>query len=411
MSKTELIRQSDALAKQLYDMDQFKLAAMQSEITIAMQPTNYASYFNSGKCYYYAGEYHMALNRMQKALDLNSKFEDAKQEIVLYETWLGNFEKARNLASELTQTPHTIFNEGWHLLRDGKFLDGMGRLEQGRQARLWGNAELMLSTKKYKGGDVSGKVVLLITEAGLGDEIIFSRFATEFKNRGAKQVLLACNKGLMSLFAQIDGVDAVYDHDKDFPEHDLWLPAMSSPVALGVDAPGSKPYLTPSPEYVAKWKERLNFSGTPKIAIRWRGNQEFEQDQKRTLDPVVMQDKLKEYGVLYSVQKDMPAPEGVIDLGPELETWEDTAAVLSLMDCVVSSCTSVPHMAGALGVPTVVVTPIVSYFTWAKPTVQSEWYNSVKIARQTDPYNWDDAYRQMVDLTKQTLEQRKQKVA
>lgn len=405
------VQQSDDLAKLFYDNKRFDLAALQSEVTIAMQPLNFAAYFNSGKSYYYAGDYHLALNRMQKAVDLNPQFEDGKQEIVLYETWLGNFEKARQLASKLTVTPHTIFNQGWHLLRDNKFLDGMSRLEQGRQARLWGNAELMLSTPKYKGGDLTDKTVLMITEAGLGDEIIFSRFATTLKQRGAKQVLLACNKYLMPLFARISGVDDVFDHNQEFPEHDLWLPAMSSPMALNLDAPGSAPYLKPNPEYVAKWKNRLDFSGNPKIAIRWRGNQQFEQDQKRTLNPDIMRDMLKPHGVLYSVQKDMPAPEGVIDLGPELETWEDTAAVLSLMDCVTSSCTSIPHMAGALGVPTVVVTPIVSYFTWARPTVQSEWYDTVKIARQTDPYNWDDAYRQMVDLTKQTLEQRKQKVA
>ncbi len=41
----------------------------------------------------------------------------------------------------------------------------------------------------------------------------------------------------------------------------------------------------------------------------------------------------------------------VLDLGDQLETFSDTAAVLKNLDLLISVDTSVPHLAGALGVP------------------------------------------------------------
>jgi ADP-heptose:LPS heptosyltransferase len=98
---------------------------------------------------------------------------------------------------------------------------------------------------------------------------------------------------------------------------------------------------------------------------------------------------------------DEPCPDGVIDLESQLETWEDTIAVISLLDIVITSCTAIAHIAGALGKKTIVIVPVLSYFTWAVPGSQTDWYDSVHIIRQTNPTNWDeplDKLKKYLDL-------------
>jgi hypothetical protein len=59
------------------------------------------------------------------------------------------------------------------------------------------------------------------------------------------------------------------------------------------------------------------------------------------------------------------------------------------MDLVVTSCTAIAHIAGALGIKTIVIVPILSYFTWATPGLKTDWYDSVYVFRQIDPTNWN----------------------
>ena len=81
-------------------------------------------------------------------------------------------------------------------------------------------------------------------------------------------------------------------------------------------------------------------------------------------------------------------PEEIVDLGPHLKTWDDTCAVLSQMNLVISSCTSVAHLSAALGKPTWVIVPALPYFIWAMPGRTSPWYESVTLFRQEKFGDW-----------------------
>ena len=382
---------SDQLAKTFFDSKKFDLAAKQAEITVELNNTD-AILFNAARCHYYNRDISMALKRINEAIEKNDRVIDYWREKALYLTWNGEFDRSEKIIHQLPNEPKKIFNLGWHAIRKGNFLKGMELVEEGRKGRCWGNADLVLKTERWQGQDVKGKTVLLISEAGLGDEMIFARFAPMVADLGAK-VHVRCTKTMVDLFKRLDKVHSV-DQWPDMSEHDYWAPFMSLPAIMKLNSPYSKPYLTPNPDYINKWSKILG-SGK-KIAIRWQGNPQFEQDQRRTLDPNILYDMAKQYGTIYSVQKEsnIPCPSNVINLGDRLETWEDTAAVLSLIDCVLTSCTSIPHLSGALGAQTIIITPIVAYFTWGLPGEKSDWYDSVLIARQTNPYNWDDAYFQ-----------------
>jgi sulfotransferase len=88
-------------------------------------------------------------------------------------------------------------------------------------------------------------------------------------------------------------------------------------------------------------------------------------------------------------------PPEIVDLSGLMNTWEDTAGVISNLDLVITSCTSVAHMAAAMGKETWVIVPIMPYYLWALPGDTSPWYKSVKIFRQTTDKNWHEPFQKV----------------
>jgi len=63
-------------------------------------------------------------------------------------------------------------------------------------------------------------------------------------------------------------------------------------------------------------------------------------------------------------------------------------AALLQMDLVITSCTSIAHLAGALGVPCWVMLCYDAYWPWLIDRVDSPWYPNTRLFRQTVPDNW-----------------------
>ena len=78
----------------------------------------------------------------------------------------------------------------------------------------------------------------------------------------------------------------------------------------------------------------------------------------------------------------------IIDLGDDVDTihgpFMDTAAIMMNLDLVISSDTSVPHLAGALGVPVWLALPFVPDWRWLLDRGDSPWYPTMRLFRQKD---------------------------
>jgi hypothetical protein len=70
----------------------------------------------------------------------------------------------------------------------------------------------------------------------------------------------------------------------------------------------------------------------------------------------------------------------------------DTAAVMQSLDLVITSDTSVAHLAGALGVPTWVVLPIVPDWRWQLAGEDCPWYPTMRLFRQTTAGDWSEVF-------------------
>ena len=88
---------------------------------------------------------------------------------------------------------------------------------------------------------------------------------------------------------------------------------------------------------------------------------------------------------------------GLVHLGGELRDFADTAAVISLLDVVISVDTAVAHLAGALGKPVVILLPYAADFRWMRNRDDSPWYPTAKLFRQPAFGDWDSVIIRLRD--------------
>lgn len=305
------------------------------------------------------------------------------------------------------------FNRGWFLLQEGKYREGCELLEHGRYLNVYGNPQLKTNKPIFNPNkdDIKNKSIIISLEGGYGDEIIHARFATSFKKLGAKKVYLASVPELVSVLSRIEGVDKVILRDQAHTvEHDFWVPGFSAGYIAGhtFNTLPSDPYLTPLDDYVKRWSYTHITSDKIKVGIRWAGNPKFEHQQFRKFPEKFLLNLSKHKELqIYSLQRDhnlVELPPDIIDLQNHLSSWEDTLAAISNLDIVISSCTSVAHVAAALGKETWIIVPILPYHTWtagAPTSTTSPYYKTVKLYRQTKKNLWNDTFQSLYNDLKE----------
>jgi len=312
----------------------------------------------------------------------------------------GNFKRgweiSKQLEEERPNCNRCAFNRGWYMMMRGDLLKGFELMNRGRWEEVWGNKHIGTNKPIYDGRELNGEHILLTMEAGFGDEMVFVRFVKELSDRGGK-VTIACSEELKSVFARIKYASAVIDYRTALSVyHDYWVPSMSAPYILGItyDSLSGKPYLSANQESINKFKLMIN-SDKFKVGIRWAGLPDFEHEQYRLFPEDLMFNAVKKDNIeVYSLQKDWDKelPNHVIPIHKHLNTWEDTAAAIENLDLVISSCTSVAHLAAAMGKPTWIVIPVLPYYTWALAGTTTSWYDSVTLFRQTVIDDWIEPF-------------------
>lgn len=306
------------------------------------------------------------------------------------------------LRSAPDDDPRVLFNLGWHDMRHGHLLRGFHGMNVGRFIKVFGSP--VIPGPIWRDQPLEGKTLLFRSEGGFGDEIANFRFAQEFKDKGA-QVVVSGHPSLLPIFSR-HGFPCVTTAavEQGGVYYDYWVPAMSAAYVLEhqFDTLSGKPYLTAEPTPLAKKPNTI------KVGLRWSGNPQFEHEQHRRFDPQLMINLHKTDGITcFSFQRDQDLQDVPFeDLSPELKTWENTASHLMAMDLVITSCTSIAHMAGALGVETWVVVPVLPYYTWAVPGEKSAWYDSVTLFRQTKYGQWDDVFEKIQSRLEERLKQK-----
>jgi regulator of sirC expression with transglutaminase-like and TPR domain len=241
-------------------------------------------------------------------------------------------------------------------------------------------------------GSLAGKTVLLQAEQGLGDTVMFCRYAPLVKALGAT-VLLRVPRLLVRLLETLSGVDRVVPADEPVPGHDFACPLMSLPLRFGT-IPADVPYLSADPTRVETWSGRLPAGGRRRVGLVWSGNAEHPNDRNRSI-PLARFARLVEGDADFiGLQTDVRATDepALRDI-PMPEPWDrdfaDTAATIALMDVAITVDTSVAHLAGAMGKPVWILLPHDPDWRWQLARQDSPWYPSARLFRQPAPGDWD----------------------
>ena len=324
----------------------------------------------------------------------------------------GRFDEGWKLAEEMHEKDPTdlrsMFNRGWFLINQGKLQEGFQSLEAGRHLKVYGSPKINTTKPIWNQDNITGKTVIIALECGFGDQIIYARYPAEIVKRGGK-CILCCDPHLHALFSRIEGVEkCITVNEVSSTQHDFWIPGFSCSWIFGheFDTLPNKPYISANPESVPIWKTLLN-SDKPKVGIRWSGSPLFEHQQFRIFPAENLIDIHKEFDHVkfYSLQRDTDTrelPEEISDLQHFMISWEDTAACIENLDLVITSCTSIAHLASAMGKPTWVIVPLLPYHVWAYGDKHSPWYQeTTSVYRQKTFGRWDEPFAEIrKDLAK-----------
>ena len=92
----------------------------------------------------------------------------------------------------------------------------------------------------------------------------------------------------------------------------------------------------------------------------------------------------------------LPADVKIETLGDDFDSgpdaFIDTAAVMANLNLIISSCTSIPHLAGALGRPTWIVLKHVPDWRWLLDRDDTPWYPTMRLFRQPKQDDWTSVF-------------------
>jgi tetratricopeptide (TPR) repeat protein len=337
---------------------------------LAMMPAHVSAWYNRALALQALNRHTDALASFAKAAELQPYHADAQFSAALSLLTLGDYR--RGFAAY-----------EWRWKRSG-----MGAPRRFRQPLWRGESPL------------AGKTILLHAEQGLGDTIQFARYAPLLARMDGK-VVLEVQPELKDVFSGLEGASAVLARGEPLPPFDLQCPLASVPLALKTElgsVPDEIPYLRPSDERLARWRPRLEALPSPRIALAWSGRATHVNDRNRSIPLQQLLPLLSSAGTSFiSIQRELRAGDadllarqpGITHLGNDLTDFSDTAAVLTLVDLLISVDTSVVHLAGALGRPTWLLLPFQPDWRWTLDRDRSPWYPQIQLFRQSAPGDWD----------------------
>ncbi|AJY27243.1 tetratricopeptide repeat family protein (plasmid) [Burkholderia thailandensis 34] len=302
-----------------------------------------------------------------------------------------------------------------HLVR-GNYSDGW----IAHESRWSGSSELrgalpLLSAPQWQGEPLAGKTLLVWGEQGMGDVLQFCRLIPLI----AEKVHLEGGRIKWNTFPQlgtllerslgehVDGF-SVGGGIESLPSFDYHLPLISAARVLGVletAIPAPSPYLHADPCRTALWRTRFAEERRLKVGLAWTGSPHHQRNPFRRVGWERYAECLKEIdGVaFYSLQMganiEVEAARAVgfqiEDHSAQFATFDESAAFIGALDLVITVCTSVAHLSGALGRPTWVLLDANPHWPWLLHRSDSPWYPSVRLYRQKKFGQWEHVMRKL----------------
>jgi tetratricopeptide (TPR) repeat protein len=394
------------------------------DAALALVPQHPVAHFNRGVVLIKLGRYSEAVAANERAVAATPDYVAAWLNRGMALAQLRRFEEAIASYGEVLarrkDNADAHFNRALALLTIGDYRAGFADYEW-RWRRTGAPAQKNRGRRLWLGEfPLRGKTVLLHAEQGLGDTIQFARYAPLVAAQDAN-VVLEVPPELKSLMSQLDGVTAVVARGEAPPPFDMHCPLGSLPLALKTElpvVPAQIPYLSADQAHLQKWSARIEQLPRPRIALAWSGNPAHDNDRNRSIalaslaplfptpnpPPQAGEGRVGASGAgggsgpsFISIQRDVRSSDAaqlaattqLKHLGGELADFNDTAAVLSLCDLLITVDTAPAHLAGAMGRPVWVLMPLAPDWRWMRDGEKTPWYPTARVFRQSALADWN----------------------
>ncbi len=400
----------------LHDQRQYTTAVECYRRALKLNPAFPIALNNLGNSLRYVNCVEEADQCFQKAIDLKPDYLNAYKNRGTLHVWTGEFERGLAYYEQaLKINPNEAElhrNVGVIYLLQGRFAEGW------REYRWrWRVGDLYRSNATipvWNGSDLRGRRILLTAEQGLGDTLNFVRFAQALRKRGA-QTLVHCQPNLLALLQNSPELGPMFPNSIAVEQpFDFQCSLIDVADVLQISAdniPSEGPYLRAASHLTDYWSQRFPKQvGTRRIGIAWQGNPDHQADVFRSV-PLTSFETLADIpGVeLVSLQSGhgtdqllkWQGAKPIVQLGASVDktsgAFMDTAAIMQHLDLVITSDTSIAHLAGGLGVPTYLALNYVPDWRWMLHRADSPWYPSVKLFRQDSFGDWGSVFRKIRD--------------
>ena len=297
-------------------------------------------------------------------------------------------------------------------LRLGDWTSGWRNYEARWRFREVHHSPRIFRQPRWRGEQLHGRRILLHAEQGLGDTIQFCRFAGLVAAHGGHVILQVqppVERLLHSLEVARSGRAEVALLGVEPPAFDLECPLMSLPAVFGTTietVPSTCPYLYAGRE--AARQKLTDFHSVhpgPRIGLAWAGNPRYKADRARSMRLETLAPLLRTIPANWiSLQKGeaahqlaaLPADISVLDGSSHDRDLADTAALLATLDLVLTTDTSIAHLAGAMAIPVWIVLPHLADWRWMQSIATTPWYPSARLFRQSVPGDWQGVFDRVI---------------
>jgi hypothetical protein len=394
------------LAKCLHDLGRHEMAIIEYDKTLSLDPSYAEAWSNKGVTLLQSKKYADAMVCFNKSIDLEPGFAAAYSNKGLALHALNNFDDAiAQFNKAISLDPNYAeahLNKSFSELILGRFLSGFKNFEYRWKAIDFGEEEYTDIPRLSSIDHIVQKKILIWSEQGLGDTIQFFRY-----------VLLLCDLGADIVFKTPELVKAIlpvrdnlaYITKVTEESFDFQLPLLSLPMIFRTcveSIPNCINFIDVSRDKFNFFSDIVASEKKLKIGLVCSGQKNHRNDSNRSIPLHLFDPILDEKYQYFLIQKEVrPEDEeflqrGVIqNMAHYINDFSDTAAIIENLDLVISVDTSVLHLAGTLKKKSFLLLPFCPDWRWQVGRIDTPWYPSIKIIRQTNPDDW---YQVICDL-------------
>ncbi len=400
------LTEANESAVKLVEQHQLPAAVVTFRRILAIDPTRAVVWSNLGSALWSLRLYDEALDALKRSLELCPNFPLALSNLGMVYEGMRQLDLAEMALDQAIAADPNYLNARWNraVLRMGNG-DWEGGLPD-YETRIDRRPDLYpdRSMPRWQGESLKGKSIHVEAEMGVGDTIFFARFLPWLATQ-ADKVYFCCTLLVTQLLWEYRECVTFLPMQVPLPPADYCVFVGSLPRWYGL----CQENIPPDPGYI---RQRVTKAGpvirlpeptsSPalKVGICWTGNAAFERNDERTVPFNLLMTIAEEPRVwLYSLQAGSASREiaaagadGLVyQFEQELQVsgFVGTGSAILQCDLVVTCCTSIAHLAGALGVPCWLLLCRDPYWIWGQDdSVDTPWYPSIRLFRQRASGDW-----------------------